>query len=56
LSIPAQVIPVLGRWSVPLAVLAAWVFLGVEAVSAELGHVFGMGGESIVTICGDFDC
>jgi putative membrane protein len=41
LAIPAQVMPILGRWSVLLVLVAGWALLGVEALCREVGSVFG---------------
>lgn len=44
LAIPAQLMPVLGKWTVPVALVAGWGLLGVEALSREVGAVFGTSG------------
>lgn len=44
LAIPAQLMPVLGKWTVPIALIAGWGLLGVEALSREVGAVFGTNG------------
>ena len=41
LAIPAQIMPILGRWSVLLVLVAGWALLGVEALCREVGSVFG---------------
>lgn len=45
LAIPAQLMPMLGRWTVPVALIAGWGLLGVEALSREVGAVFGTSGK-----------
>lgn len=39
--------PVLGKWTVPVALIAGWGLLGVEALSRELGQVFGSSGMAV---------
>jgi len=41
LAIPAQVMPILGRYSVFVVLIAGWALLGVEALCREVGTVFG---------------
>lgn len=36
--------PMLGKWTVPVALIAGWGLLGVEALSREVGAVFGNSG------------
>ncbi|KAJ9105269.1 hypothetical protein QFC21_001636 [Naganishia friedmannii] len=49
LAIPAQLMPVLGKWTVPVALIAGWGLLGVEALSREVGAVFGTSENHIPT-------
>ncbi|KAJ9120792.1 hypothetical protein QFC22_002726 [Naganishia vaughanmartiniae] len=49
LAIPAQLMPVLGKWTVPVALVAGWGLLGVEALSREVGAVFGTSENHIPT-------
>ncbi|GHJ84395.1 hypothetical protein NliqN6_0797 [Naganishia liquefaciens] len=49
LAIPAQLMPVLGKYTVPVALVAGWGLLGVEALSREVGAVFGTNENHIPT-------
>lgn len=46
LSIPPQLAPSLGSWTIPVTGVATFCFLGVDSIGEKLADPFGVHGQS----------
>lgn len=49
LSIPPQLVEILGLWVVPVSAVVAWTFFGVDSAAAQLSDPFGKDDNDLPT-------